>query len=306
PIGIPPHPLFEDFARDTRAVSLGHPGETHALEFEDGKILFGYTHPMETVRYATILKTLGESGWVQTLQEADIVAFQNWTMVIHMTEIVSRMAETILPQLSPSKDREWFFDLADPQKRSPEDLRTLLGHLKSFESYGRTTLSLNRGEADRVGQVLHLPFPNSHDRTLDAWLYSVRKFLAIECVSLHHAVFSACATSEGIGRAESSKILHPVCLTGSGDHFNAGYLVGRLLGLKTEDCLRCGNAFAGTYIELGRTPELAEVEIFLKQQSYGSRGIDHVRGKRRVRENHANQPNGSAAGRPRPTRSGHP
>ena len=33
------HPLFKDFSKATQPVSLADPGVTHALEFEDGKIM---------------------------------------------------------------------------------------------------------------------------------------------------------------------------------------------------------------------------------------------------------------------------
>ena len=35
------HPLFKDFSQATQAISLTNPGVTHALEFEDGKIMLG-------------------------------------------------------------------------------------------------------------------------------------------------------------------------------------------------------------------------------------------------------------------------
>ncbi len=263
-LGDPVHPLFETFAEQTNAISLGNPGETHALEFKDGKIMFGYTHPLEVIDYSKIVKAIGEERLLEFISAAEVVGFQNWTMIPGMTNVINGVIEHILPRLVKEKNKEWFFDLADPQKRPLGDLQLILGRLKFFEPYGKVTLSLNRSEAEKVGEALSVPFPVIERKVLMEWLKRVQNKLEIECIALHYTAGSMCITQNGVGAAESFKIAHPICLTGSGDHFNAGFLIGKLLKFKNEDCLLLGNAFAGIYIKMGSTPTLEEVLEFLK------------------------------------------
>lgn len=263
-LGEPIHPLFENFAKKTNAISLGQPGETHALEFKDGKILFGYTYPLEVVDYSKIVKSIGEETLLNFISCADVVGFQNWTMIPGMTNVISGVIENILPRLPKEKNKEWFFDLADPQKRPLGDLQLILGQLKSFEPYGDVSLSLNRSEAEKVGEALGLPFPATEPKMRFNWLKNIQEKIEIVCIILHYNEGSMGIIQNECGVAKSFKIDHPICLTGSGDHFNAGFLIGKLLNFKNEDCLLLGNAFAGDYIKMGKTPTLEEVQEFLK------------------------------------------
>ena len=43
------HPVFEEFARKTQAISLAEPGITTALEFKDGKLMLGNTRSLEEI-----------------------------------------------------------------------------------------------------------------------------------------------------------------------------------------------------------------------------------------------------------------
>ena len=55
------HPLFKDFSEATQAVSLADPGVTHALEFEDGKIMLGTMQSLEDVNYENLINKVGEN-----------------------------------------------------------------------------------------------------------------------------------------------------------------------------------------------------------------------------------------------------
>ena len=55
----------------------------------------------------------------------------------------------------------------------------------------------------------------------------------------------------------------PRLTTGAGDHFNAGFATGQLLGLDAEGCLTLGVATSGHYVRTGESPDLAQLETFL-------------------------------------------
>jgi sugar/nucleoside kinase (ribokinase family) len=48
------------------------------------------------------------------------------------------------------------------------------------------------------------------------------------------------------------KISNPVTLTGAGDHFNAGYLLGKLQKFSLQKCLSYGYQTATFYIKTGK------------------------------------------------------
>ena len=57
-------PVFKDFASQTNAISIADPGITTALEFKDGKLMFGNTSSLEEIDYARILEVAGEGAFI--------------------------------------------------------------------------------------------------------------------------------------------------------------------------------------------------------------------------------------------------
>jgi sugar/nucleoside kinase (ribokinase family) len=55
----------------------------------------------------------------------------------------------------------------------------------------------------------------------------------------------------------------PLISTGAGDHFNAGFVTGQLLGLTPESCLALGVSTSGHYVRTAESPSLATLETFL-------------------------------------------
>ena len=55
----------------------------------------------------------------------------------------------------------------------------------------------------------------------------------------------------------------PLISTGAGDHFNAGYNLGRLLGGTLEQCLQLGVGTSGFYVRSAKSPSLAGMRDFL-------------------------------------------
>ena len=56
------HPVFEEFAKQTDAISLTEPGITTALEFKDGKIMLGNMVSLEQIDYNWIIQAAGEGA----------------------------------------------------------------------------------------------------------------------------------------------------------------------------------------------------------------------------------------------------
>ena len=137
------NPVFEEFANKTKAVSLCEPGITTALEFKDGKLMLGNTLSLEKIDYATILEKCGEGEFLDLIAHADIISVVNWTMIPKMTAVLVELVEKILPNLPPRDTRSFFFDLADPAKRSSADISEVLQVISRFQAHAEVTLGLN-------------------------------------------------------------------------------------------------------------------------------------------------------------------
>ena len=54
------HPVFGDFAKRARVISIAEPGYTDAVEFEDGKLMFGKHESLKNVNWANLLAHVPE------------------------------------------------------------------------------------------------------------------------------------------------------------------------------------------------------------------------------------------------------
>ncbi|RRJ96561.1 carbohydrate kinase family protein [Opitutaceae bacterium TAV4] len=263
------HPIFADMAaRSRRTITLCEPAATTAVEFHDGKLMLGQMKSLDEITYPRLLDALGEDGLIKLLATADLVALVNWTMIPNMTGVFKGIADHILPRLPAAAARRiFFFDLADPEKRSVHDLLEALEIIGRFEQHGSVTLGLNFKEAQQVYAALGLGLSESDDgndeKALRHMASAIRQKLALSTVVVHPRASAACATSEGDYWLPGPFCEKPLITTGAGDHFNAGFSTGQLLGLSPEACLGIGVCTSGHYVRSAHSPSLADLETFL-------------------------------------------
>ncbi len=257
------HPVFQEFARRTEAVSLCEPGVTHALEFADGKLMLGQTASLEEITYARLVDAIGEGAFLDLLSRTDLLALVNWTMIPELTAIFEELLDKVLPNLAP-RARQFFFDLADPAKRPRDDLRNALLVMARFQNFGNVTLGLNLAESQQVAAALGLPDPGATADQLKLQATRIRSALNVGCVVIHPTHGAACATRDGAWWADGPFCDKPVITTGAGDHFNAGFATAQLLGLTPQSCLLIAVCVSGYYVRNAKSPSLSEVASFLR------------------------------------------
>jgi len=258
------HPILQDFAQRSQAVSIAPPSVTIAAEFSDGKIMLGNTVSLDAITYASVIAAVGRDALRAQIDEAALVALVNWTMIPNMTALFRALQEDLLPGLPVRKERVWFFDLADPEKRSREDLVEALHVIARFEAHGTVTLGLNLKEAQQVCAALGLATPAADEAGLRAMAREIRSALQISTVVVHPRESAACATAAGEAWVPGPYTATPKITTGAGDHFNAGFVLGQLLGLSPEGCLTTGASTSGYYVRTAQSPSLNEIEAFLR------------------------------------------
>jgi sugar/nucleoside kinase (ribokinase family) len=257
------HPVFADLARRGRVHSLCAPAHTTAVEFSDGKLMLGVMRSLDEVTFQQLTSKIGLEGLRTELAAASLVALVNWTMIPHMSAILESLANEVLPTLPADRQRVCFFDLADPEKRTREDLAHVLQLIARWEKFGRVVLGLNFKEATQVAALLDVPLTDESESELRAAAAALRAKLGIECVVIHPRHAAACAMPDGTNWVRGPYTDRPLITTGAGDHFNAGFTRGLLLGMPAEACLTLGVCTSGHYVRTGVSPSLADLETFL-------------------------------------------
>jgi sugar/nucleoside kinase (ribokinase family) len=257
------HPVFAEFARCARVISIAEPGFTDAIEFDDGKLMFGKHESLKDVNWKNLVEHVPEKKLLALFQESALIALVNWTMLTQMTAILQKIATRIAPRLTGEK-RWLFFDLADPAKRSREDLLRALKLIAKFEKQFRVIFGLNMRESRRVGEVLGLGAVEETPGSVTRQAALIRAALRIHTVVIHPTQFAAGADATGATHVAGPFTRKPKIATGAGDHFNAGFCIGRLLGLDLAASLQSGVATSGFYVRNARSPRLEDLQKFLR------------------------------------------
>jgi hypothetical protein len=257
------HPVFQGFASRAKVITIGNPGHTDALEFDDGKVMLGKITSMNEVNWDNlIVRVGGETNFQNLMQEAKLIAMVNWTMLPHMSDIWQKMLDRGIPNRT-SQHRVLFVDLADPEKRNLDDIREAMQLLSRFQKQLDVILGLNLKEAGEICHVLDILVEGNPEAVIEKTARAIREKLDLSCVVVHPRRGAAAATRDAAATFMGPFVQQPKISTGAGDHFNAGFCLGRVLGLNLEESLCTGCGTSGYYVRSAHSPSASELAEFI-------------------------------------------
>jgi sugar/nucleoside kinase (ribokinase family) len=261
-------PVFADFARRADVKGIAPAGNTDALEFDDGKLLLGKYESLKEVSWDNLVARIGRDELQHLFDSATLIAMNNWTMVPRMSEIWDHLIDEVLPGgdagSASRPGRTLFIDLADPEKRTFEDIRNALGHLTRFQAQVEVILGLNLKEAAEIAHVLGLPARAERENAIEPLAAAIRGALNIGCVVIHPRRLAAASTASETASFPGPFTQRPLISTGAGDHFNAGFCLGRIAGLGLVESLCAGVACSGYYVRTAQSPTGEQLAEFIR------------------------------------------
>lgn len=255
-------PVFEEFAKRAHVVSIGEPAHTDALEFEDGKLMLGKLSPLGEVTWDNLIARVGKDRLRDLLAGAKLIGMVNWTMLPNMSRIWAKLLDEVIPNMERHQ-RRLFIDLADPEKRTHEDILDALRLLTRFQDQVDVILGLNLKESMEVADVLGLPGVADPEGAIEANARAIREKLGLACVVIHPRRGAAAAIEGESARFAGPFVQQPKISTGAGDHFNAGFCLGRVLGFSLEESLCTGVATSGYYVRNAASPTAGQLADFV-------------------------------------------
>ncbi len=257
------HPVFNEFAKRAELHSIADPGHTDALEFDDGKVMVGKHASLKEVTWPNIVARFGRDRFAQKLDQASFVGFVNWTMIPYMSQVWESILKELCPQLAGPR-RKMFFDLADPEKRTDDDIRHALELIGQFQQYFDVILGLNEKEANEIGHVLGLGAASGDAEGLSRLAHEIADKLPIHTLVVHPTKFAIAVTAGKVSAAKGLYTAKPLITTGAGDHFNAGFCLGKLLGFADDLALLVGVTNSGHYVRTAQSPTIPELVAQLR------------------------------------------
>lgn len=259
--GNPMQSEFESAFAEYDTYSIGDPGTTDAVEFNDGKLLLTEAGEYRDLDWETLDERLGHDQFAELLEQAELVGVGYWSMIPDLPGMLHGIAEDVWPTLSDPPSHV-FFDPADIRHLPGSQLTAGFDALEALNQQVPVTLSANRGETEAL--IESGGGSTSGDSMLDL-ATAARDVIGVERVVSHGAHASAMVTDDDRALVDTLHVEEPEIVTSSGDHFNAGVCLGLLEGYDAGAATALGNAVAGTFIRSGRSPTPAAVETFLEE-----------------------------------------
>lgn len=289
------HPVFEEMVNNCeKSYSLCDPGHSHALEFDDGKLILGKITVLNKITWDRFKELVGSPKEIAAMiDKSDLFGMENWTMVPYMSQIWQGLIDEVLPLMADRNGSDYgpdhgsdygsdygsgnkkilaFFDLADPEKRTKEDILSAMKLIGKFESKFRTVLGLNEKELYEIAEVFDIKTDGlkkkSNDlenTTLKSTTMAVYDKLGIYCLVVHPVKEACCVIAGEYYQVDGPYCEKPKLTTGAGDNFNAGFCLGQALGLDPRNSITLGVCTSGYYVKNAKSPTYQEIMDFVKE-----------------------------------------
>ena len=258
------NPVFKDFAKRAEVHTIGEPGYTDALEFDDGKLMFGKLVQLADVNWPNIKARFGKEPFAQKFQSSSLVGFVNWTMLPHMSDIWEAIQKELCRKLNGDR-RLLFVDLADPEKRPSTDIIRALDLVAGFNTHFRVVLGLNEKEAFEVSRALGLKHKDHSQEGLCTLAQMLMNRVPVDTLVIHPTAYALACSGGDVSLVEGALAAKPFITTGAGDHFNAGFCLGKLLGFENSASLLTGVATSGYYVRTGKSPSVKDLAGMMRR-----------------------------------------
>ena len=263
--GVPEiHPVFKEIHEDSELITLGNSAETNALEFDDGKLILSELSTFseldwEQVKSQVNLKRLGEQA-----SKVQLIGLVDWCNLVHASKIWRGILEEVVKPYS-KQSPYFFFDLADPSKKSAQEVSEVIEIINSFSEFGKVTLGLNENETIRLAGLLGVSTSLKHGKeSLLSLGRNLFDYMDIDRLLIHPIDGCLSIDSSKEYSLEGRVVKHPVVSTGGGDNFNAGFCFGLLNGFNDLEAMVCAMATSGAYVQNGASPDVNMLIDYLK------------------------------------------
>jgi len=237
--------------------TLGEPGVTDAVEFDDGKLMLTEIGDTMEFDWATLDRTFGQERFLETLSGASLLGVGYWSETPNLPTVLDGLADRWGEVDDPPS---WVLvDPGDVRKLDADRLRAGREAIGRLDDATNVVVSSNRAET----AVLADTYAGEADRAFEADAEAAHDALGPTWFVGHGVERSLAVTPDGVASAAVPAVSDPELTTSSGDHFNAGLGLGLVTGLSPAAAVVVGNAVAGQFVRTADQPSLAEVRAFL-------------------------------------------
>jgi len=261
------HPVFTFLSDGSQIIGVAEPARTDAIEFYDGKIISSKLKSLNELSWSTIKNYLPPHLFADTIDQATLLSFNNWSMIPHMNEIWNGIIEEVFPLTKAGfSEKHLFIDFADPEKRSREDILRAIELFSKFRSKMKNlTLGLNVKESYEFLSLFEYRTADLMEWSLEKLTKTLFDILDVHTLIIHPVEKAGCVSQGEYYETDGPYCESPMLTTGAGDNFNAGYMYGCINDFAPDLCLLMGVAASGYYVRNAKSGDLREITNFIRQ-----------------------------------------
>nr|WP_276276161.1 hypothetical protein [Halomicroarcula sp. SYNS111] len=245
-LGEPRHPQFEREFGHLETHSLGDPGYTDAVEFDDGKLMLNEEGDVRHLDWETLRASVDHETLVDAIDGTKLFGIGYWAIAPHLASILDGLRTEVWPSLG-DPPAHLLVDPADIRKLNEGTVRETVAATERLDDLAPVTLSANRAETRALADaVAEGPVSDPVQGVFDA--VDVTRFVS------HGVDRSRSHTATDSASVAVPRVANPALTTSAGDHFNAGFSFGLVEGLTDREALVAGNALAREFVRTGKTP----------------------------------------------------
>jgi len=255
--GDPVHETFEGEFGDYDLHSIGEPGVTDAVEFDDGKLMLTEIGDTMTLDWAGLDDRFGHDRLLERLGGTALLGVGYWSENPGLPTVLEGLGDRWADIDDPPETV--LVDPGDVRKLETDRLRSGRQAIGDLTDATDVVVSANRAETG----VLADAYAGEADRPFEAGAEAVFDALGPTWFVGHGIDRSVVVTAEGTESVAVPAVAEPEMTTSSGDHFNAGLALARIAGLGPAAAVVVGNAVAGHFVRTADQPSLDDVRAFV-------------------------------------------
>ncbi len=255
------NPVFNLLPKTCEVITLANAGLTNAYEFDDGKLIFSNLSTFKLFDWDNIKEKLPVEKLTGIIEQSRLIGLVDWSNLLHCTSIWKGILEEIMPKIK-DKNKDFFFDLADPSKKTVDEINVILDVISKYSNYGNVTLGANENEALKIYLALNdIPCTEKnleiyHEKSLIEIAAFIFDKISIDNLLIHPINRCICINKKESIELCGKVIKNPIISTGGGDNFNAGFSLGLINNLSIKESMILAMATSGAYVAKGGSPDL--------------------------------------------------
>ncbi|AEM56696.1 hypothetical protein HISP_05535 [Haloarcula hispanica N601] len=257
--GDPVHDAFETEFGEYELHSLGEPGVTDAVEFDDGKLMLTEIGDTMSLDWAELDAAFGHDRLAEKLDGASLLGTGYWSETPDLPTVFDGL-RTLWDGID-DPPKTVLVDPGDVRKLDADRLRAGREAIGRLDEVTDVVVTSNRAETG----VLADAYAGDAERSFADDAEAVFEALEPTWFVGHGVEQSVVVTAAGTDSVAVPSVSDPELTTSSGDHFNAGLGLARIADLSPAAAVVVGNAVAGYFVRTADQPSLADVRAFVDE-----------------------------------------